>query len=50
MTGVMQGHWDAVVLAYSLTFGSMGVYLVSVLVRTRVALAARESADQKEAS
>lgn len=48
MTGVMQGNWDAVVLAYALTFGAMGVYLASVLVRVRSALLARDRADEQE--
>lgn len=48
MTGVMQGNWDAVVLAYSLTFATMGVYLASVMVRMRHALLARDDADEQE--
>lgn len=37
MTGVMQGNWDAVVLAYGLTTAMLCVYLASLLYRIRAA-------------
>ncbi len=37
MTGVMEGHWDSVVLAYTISVLTMAVYLGSVLARVRAA-------------
>lgn len=41
MTGVMQGNWDAVVLAYTISFVTMAVYFGSILTRSRAAIAAK---------
>ena len=51
MTGVMQGHFDTVLLAYGLTTGVLIVYLAVVIHRIRTELRERGSAtfgpDQK---
>lgn len=44
MTGVMQGHFDSVVLAYGLTSGALILYLAVVILRIRTERRARAPA------